>query len=61
MKKIIFEITDKKTEVVIDGERTDITNTETEKKFVAMLKELRSYRMTTKILDAIDPDTWSEG
>lgn len=33
----------------------------TEKKFVAMLKELRSYRMTTKILDAIDPDTWSEG
>lgn len=61
MKRIVFEITDQKTEVVIEGERTDITNTEEEKKLVATLKELRSHRMTTKILDAIDPDTWMEG
>lgn len=59
MKIIIFEITDKKTEIIIDGERTDITNTETEKKFVTMLKELRSYKMNIKILDSIDLK-WSE-
>lgn len=61
MKTVIFEITKKKTEVIIDGERTDITNTEVEKKFVKTLKELQSHRTAEQILDAIDMSKWSEG
>lgn len=58
MKQIIFEVTETKTEIVIDGERTDITNTEVEKRLVKLLEELQGHKMAAQILDAIDINKW---
>lgn len=58
MKQILFEVTEKKTEVIIDGERTNITDTEVEKRLVKLLKELQGYKMGSQILDAIEIDKW---
>lgn len=64
MKKIItFEITDKTTTVIAGSghiSKTDITGTEIEKDFVALLKKIKEYQTSKQIEDAIDITKWQE-
>lgn len=68
MKKAIctFEVTSEKTEVTAIGlngmpEKLDITGTEEEKDFIALLKKLRELQITKQVLNALDINTWQEG
>lgn len=63
MNTVTFEITKTKTLVTIVGsasvEKVDITDTEIEKGFVKLLKQIKDRRDQNQILDAIDIDKWS--
>ena len=60
---ITFEITDEKTLVTAIGsngsEQIDITLTDIENDLNSLLKKIRDFKQTKKIVDALDLNTWS--
>ena len=60
---ITFEITDEKTLVTAIGsngsEQIDITLTDIENDLNSLLKKIRDFQQTKKIVDALDLNTWS--
>lgn len=61
MKTVIFEITEKKTEMVIDEVRADITDTPLEKALVRQLKKMQEDSIAKQTMEYLDIDKWSVG
>ena len=65
MATITFEITKEKTIVTAIGlngmiDKIDITKTEIEKDFTKLLKKIKDHQLATKIIDALDVNSWKE-
>lgn len=65
MKKatILFEVTEKTTVVTAIGlngipNKFEITGTDEEKDFIALLKKLQEYQLTKEIMSALDVENW---
>lgn len=64
--KLIFDITEEKTEVtVIDtkgiSEKLDITDTKIEKALIRLIKQLDEESKLKEIKEALDINNWQEG